>query len=145
MVSLENVWPSNNPWTSPLHMVAKNNRGWRLCEDCRSLNQITVPDRYSLSHIRDFSLHLNGKIFFPLEILFELTTKHQCPQQTQRKQPPSTCDCPLVFLILTIYGPSIPWFRDDGSTFLGHHLDTHDIYSLPQKTQSIIDYLFPNQ
>ena len=57
------VRKSNSPWSSPLHIVEKQNGGWRPCGDYRRLNDITVPDRYPNPHISPLSLQ--AKRFFP--------------------------------------------------------------------------------
>lgn len=42
---------------------------WRLCGDYRLLNAQTVPDKYSIPHIIDFALSLEGaRVFTKLDL-----------------------------------------------------------------------------
>ena len=58
------IRPSNSPWSSPLHIVAKPSGGWRACGDYRALNAVSEDDRYPMPHLQDFSIHLEGKTIF---------------------------------------------------------------------------------
>ncbi|XP_036148380.1 uncharacterized protein LOC105840895 [Monomorium pharaonis] len=56
--------PSSSQWASPLHLVAKTTGEYRACGDYRRLNGITIPDRYPLPHLHDFTHHLRSCTVF---------------------------------------------------------------------------------
>lgn len=59
------VRPSKSSWAAPLHMVPKTVPGeWRICGDYRALNAATVPDRYPIPYLPDFTSHLHGSSVF---------------------------------------------------------------------------------
>ncbi|XP_052746959.1 uncharacterized protein LOC112050731 [Bicyclus anynana] len=56
--------PSKSPWASPLHIVKKKDGSLRVCGDYRRLNAVTIPDRYPIPRIQDFTYALHGKKIF---------------------------------------------------------------------------------
>ena len=64
LLEMNIVRPSNSPWSSPLHMVAKPSGGWRACGDYRALNAVSEDDRYPMPHLQDFAINLEGKNIF---------------------------------------------------------------------------------
>lgn len=61
--------PSKSPWASPLHIVYKKDGTIRPCGDYRQLNGKTLPDRYGVPNLHDFTNQLHGtKIYSALDI-----------------------------------------------------------------------------
>lgn len=65
MMQLGICRPSNSPWANPLVCVDKKDaQETRPCGDYRRLNAQTVPDRYPLPRLLDFTYILKGRTIF---------------------------------------------------------------------------------
>ncbi|CAK1581092.1 unnamed protein product [Parnassius mnemosyne] len=61
---------SDSAWSSPLHLVPKKDNTFRPCGDYRALNARTIPDRYPVRHIGDFTHNLFGcQVFSKIDLV----------------------------------------------------------------------------
>lgn len=83
---LENglIEKSNSPWSSPLVLVQKKDKSWRLCVDYRRLNTRTVKDTYLIPRVSDEADYLAGsKRFTSLDLNMAY---HQIPINEHDKE-----------------------------------------------------------
>ena len=71
---------SDSPWSSALHLVPKKDNGWRLCGDYRSLNARTIPDRYPVRYVHEYSQHLADCTVFSTIDSYVLITRSRYTQ-----------------------------------------------------------------
>jgi len=78
LLELGIIRPSSSEWSSPFHMVPKSiPSDWRPCGDFRVLNKSSVPDRYPVPHLQDFTAALQGAtIFLHIDLVWAY---HQIP------------------------------------------------------------------
>ena len=76
---------SHSPYASPLHMVRKKDSSWRPCGDYRALNARTIPDRYPVRHLKDFSHALQGcNIFSVIDCAKAFTQIPMAPEDIEK-------------------------------------------------------------
>src|SRR3954463_2846222 len=58
------IQPSSSSWGAPVLFVEKKDRSQRLCIDYRSLNEVTIKNKYPLPRINDLFDLLEGALVF---------------------------------------------------------------------------------
>jgi hypothetical protein len=63
------IRPSSSPWGAPTVFVDKKDGSRRLCIDYRSLNEITIKNKYPLPRIEDLFDQMRGaKVFSKIDL-----------------------------------------------------------------------------
>ena len=60
------IMPITSPCGSPIVLILKKYRTWRMCVDFRTLNKIMVKNHYPLLRIDDLLDQLKEEIFFTM-------------------------------------------------------------------------------
>ena len=58
------IRPSSSPWGSPILFVRKKDASLRMCIDYRSLNEVTIKNKYPLPRVDDLFDQLQGAKYF---------------------------------------------------------------------------------
>jgi hypothetical protein len=58
------ICPSSSPWGAPVLFVKKKDRTQRMCVDYRSLNEVTIKNKYPLLRIEDLFDQIKGASVF---------------------------------------------------------------------------------
>jgi hypothetical protein len=58
------IHPSSSLWGAPVLFIKKKDRTQRMCVDCRSLNKVTIKNKYALPWIEDLLDQMNGASVF---------------------------------------------------------------------------------
>jgi hypothetical protein len=58
------IRPSSSPWGAPVLFVNKKDGSRRMCVDYRSLNEVTIKNKYPLPRIEDLFDQMRGALVF---------------------------------------------------------------------------------
>jgi hypothetical protein len=93
------IHPSSSPWSCPALFVKKKDQSLRLCADYRSLNVVSIKNKYPLPRIDIFSINLSVLKSFPMSIVVWVTTKSRSTRKTFLRLPsPPDMSCMSIWL-----------------------------------------------
>lgn len=128
--------PSESPWSSPLHLVAKKENGWRPCGDYRKLNARTIPDMYPIRHIHDFTHNIAGcRVYSTIDLVKAYNQIPVCAEdipKTAITTPFGMFEFPFMTFGLRNAGQTFQRFVDEmmrGLDFVYCYLDDFLVYS----------------
>ena len=63
------IRPSSSPWVAPVIFVEKKDCTQRMCVDYRSLNEVTIKNKYPLPRIEDLFDQIRGaRVFSKIDL-----------------------------------------------------------------------------
>jgi hypothetical protein len=63
------IHPSSSPWGAPVLFVQKKDSSQRMCVDYRSLNVVTIKNKYPLPRIEDlFDQMIGARVFSKIDL-----------------------------------------------------------------------------